>query len=152
MSRQNEEKIVKHRYTTLTGFLALFALIAIVVAAGSSRVSLAQDSAQGNSRARTVEQLPRPSPTPPKKEDDITLNSDDVEVVRGSARDYCPGCLEPVTRVRSLPPQQSQSRRKARGVQQVLYLYSSLSVLHYLFFLLFIPTLHFDVTLSAMAL
>jgi len=69
---------VKNRYTKLAGLLALFALIAIVVAAGSSRVSLAQDSTQGNSRARTVEQLPQPSPTPPKKEDDITLNSDDV--------------------------------------------------------------------------
>ena len=69
---------MKNRYTKLAGLLALFALIAIVVAAGSSRVSLAQDSTQGNSRARTVEQLPRPSPTPPKKEDDITLNSDDV--------------------------------------------------------------------------
>jgi len=41
-------------------------------------VSLAQNGAQGNNRARTVEQLPRPSPTPPKKEDDITLNSDEV--------------------------------------------------------------------------
>jgi len=69
---------VKNRDTKLAGLLALFSLIAIVVAAGSSRVSLAQDSAQGNSRARTVEQLPQPSPTPPKKEDDITLNSDDV--------------------------------------------------------------------------
>jgi len=69
---------VKNRYTKLAGLLALFALIAIVEAAGSSRVSLAQDSTQGNSRARTVEQLPQPSPTPPKKEDDITLNSDDV--------------------------------------------------------------------------
>ncbi|HEY0348313.1 MAG TPA: VWA domain-containing protein [Pyrinomonadaceae bacterium] len=69
---------MKNRYTKLAGLLALFGLIAIVVAAGSSRVSLAQDSTQGNNRARTVEQLPQPSPTPPKKEDDITLNSDDV--------------------------------------------------------------------------
>src|SRR5256714_4958626 len=45
------------------------------MAASFSRVSLAQNGAQ---RARTVEQLPQPSPTPPKKEDDITLNSDDV--------------------------------------------------------------------------
>jgi VWFA-related protein len=78
VSRQNEEEIVKHRNTKLAGLLALFALMAIVVAAGFSRVSLAQNSAPVNSRARTVEQLPRPSPTPPKKEDDITLNSDDV--------------------------------------------------------------------------
>jgi Ca-activated chloride channel family protein len=78
VSRQNEEEIVKHRNTKVAGLLALFALIAIVVAAGFSPVSLAQNSAAGNSRARTVEQLPRPSPTPPKKEDDITLNSDDV--------------------------------------------------------------------------
>src|SRR5256714_14926476 len=45
------------------------------MAASFSRVSLAQNGAQ---RARTVEQLPQPSPTPPKKEYDITLNSDDV--------------------------------------------------------------------------
>src|SRR5207244_8340149 len=31
-----------------------------------------------NSRARTVEQRPKPSPAPPKEEDDITLDSDDV--------------------------------------------------------------------------
>src|SRR5207245_3235109 len=40
--------------------------------------SLAQNGAQRNSRARSVEQLPQPSPTPPKKEDDVTLNSDEV--------------------------------------------------------------------------
>ena len=69
---------VKNRCTKLAELLALFGLIAIVVAAGSSRVSLAQNGALGNNRARTVEQLPQPSPTPPKKEDEITLNSDDV--------------------------------------------------------------------------
>ena len=69
---------MKNRYTTFAGFFALFALIAIGLATGFSRVSLAQNGAQNNSRARTVEQLPQPSPTPPKKEDDITLNSDDV--------------------------------------------------------------------------
>lgn len=69
---------MKNRITTFAGFFALFALIAIGVATGFSRVSLAQNGAQNNSRPRTVEQLPQPSPTPPKKEDDITLNSDDV--------------------------------------------------------------------------
>lgn len=69
---------MKNRITTFAGFFALFALIAIGVATGFSRVSLAQNGAQNNGRARTVEQLPQPSPTPPKKEDDITLNSDDV--------------------------------------------------------------------------
>ena len=69
---------MKNRITTFAGFFALFALIAIGVATGFSRVSLAQNGAQNNSRARTVDQLPQPSPTPPKKEDDITLNSDDV--------------------------------------------------------------------------
>ena len=69
---------MKNRITTFAGFFALFALIAIGLATGFSRVSLAQNGAQNNSRARTVDQLPQPSPTPPKKEDDITLNSDDV--------------------------------------------------------------------------
>ena len=69
---------MKNRITTFAGFFALFALIEIGLATGFSRVSLAQNGAQNNSRARTVDQLPQPSPTPPKKEDDITLNSDDV--------------------------------------------------------------------------
>jgi Ca-activated chloride channel family protein len=66
---------VKNRNITGAGFIALSAVIAIAMAASFSRVSLAQNGAQ---RARTVAQLPRPSPTPPKKEDEITLNSDDV--------------------------------------------------------------------------
>jgi len=53
-------------------------LIAIALAASFSRVSLAQNGAQRNSRARTVEQSAQPSPKPPKKEDEVTLNSDDV--------------------------------------------------------------------------
>src|SRR3989475_12683938 len=53
-------------------------LITIALAAAFARASLAQNGAQRNSRARTVEQLAQPSPTPPKKEDEVTLNSDDV--------------------------------------------------------------------------
>ena len=69
---------MKNRNTTFAGFIALCALIVIALAASFSRVSLAQNGAPGNSRARTVGQLPQPSPTPPKKEDEVTLNSDDV--------------------------------------------------------------------------
>ena len=69
---------MKNRNTIWTGLIALSALIAIALAASFSGVSLAQNGAQRNSRARSVEQLPQPSPTPPKKEDEVTLNSDEV--------------------------------------------------------------------------
>ena len=69
---------MKNRNTIWTGLIALSAQIAIALAASFSGVSLAQNGAQRNSRARSVEQLPQPSPTPPKKEDEVTLNSDEV--------------------------------------------------------------------------
>jgi len=69
---------MKNRNTIWTGLIALSALIAVALAASFSGVSLAQNGAQRNSRARSVEQLPQPSPTPPKKEDEVTLNSDEV--------------------------------------------------------------------------
>ena len=69
---------MKNRNTIWTGLISLSALIAIALAASFSRVSLAQNGAQRNSRARSVEQFPQPSPTPPKKEDEVTLNSDEV--------------------------------------------------------------------------
>ena len=69
---------MKNRNTIWTGLIALSALIAIALAASFSGVSLAQNGAQRKSRARSVEQLPQPSPTPPKKEDEVTLNSDEV--------------------------------------------------------------------------
>ena len=69
---------MKNRNTIWTGLIALSALIAIALAASFSGVSLAQNGAQRNSPARSVEELPQPSPTPPKKEDEVTLNSDEV--------------------------------------------------------------------------
>ena len=66
---------MKIRNTTGAGFLALSAVIAIAAAASLSRVSIAQNGAQ---RQRTVEQPAQPSPTPPKKEDEVTLSSDDI--------------------------------------------------------------------------
>ena len=66
---------MKIRNTTGAGFLAISAVLAIAAAASLSRVSLAQNGAQ---RQRIVEQLAQPSPTPPKKEDEVTLSSDDV--------------------------------------------------------------------------
>src|SRR5438105_2589658 len=69
---------MKNRNTIWTGLIALSALIVIALAASFSGVSLAQNGAQRKSRARSVEQLPQPSPTPPKKEDEVTLNSDEV--------------------------------------------------------------------------
>jgi len=69
---------MKNRNTTLMKTVTLSVLITIALAVAFARASLAQNGAQRNSRARTVEQLAQPSPTPPKKEDEVTLNSDDV--------------------------------------------------------------------------
>jgi Ca-activated chloride channel homolog len=57
--------------------LAVLATIGIAVALGASRTSLAQDDATVG-RVPTLAQTPKPSPTPPKREDEITLSSDDV--------------------------------------------------------------------------
>ena len=58
-------------------------LLAISVIAGlalcaSLSVSRAQSDAQSNVRPRRAEETAQPSPTPPKKEEDVTLSSDDV--------------------------------------------------------------------------
>src|ERR1051325_10457285 len=60
--------------TMCTRFIAISILVALALAANLSRASRAQDTGTAN-RARTMAQ---PSPTPPKKEDEVTLNSDDV--------------------------------------------------------------------------
>src|SRR5215475_263728 len=49
-------------------------LLVLALGAGVSRVSLAQDDA----RTATVNGIPQNTTTPTKKEDDVTLNSDDV--------------------------------------------------------------------------
>lgn len=52
-------------------------LIVAAIGAGLARVSRAQSRTDGN-RARRAENLPQPSPTPPRKEDDVTLSGEDV--------------------------------------------------------------------------
>src|SRR6266446_1724080 len=61
----------------------LFFCASLIVAAilpGFTYHTLAQNPAdsQNNSRPRRAEDAPQTAPTPPKKEDDVTLNSDDV--------------------------------------------------------------------------
>lgn len=63
---------MKIRTTTVRTLVALCALLAIALTASFSRVSSAEN---GGERPTGLAQ---PSPTPPKKEDDVTLNSDDV--------------------------------------------------------------------------
>jgi VWFA-related protein len=63
MKKQAIERLI------LVGTLLLLAL-----SAGVSRVSLAQDGA----RPQSANGIPQATPTPPKKEDEVTLNSDDV--------------------------------------------------------------------------
>jgi Ca-activated chloride channel family protein len=55
-------------------------LIVTAIGAGLARASRAQNQTEptNNNRPRRAEDLPQPSPTPPKKEDDVTLSGDDV--------------------------------------------------------------------------
>ncbi len=54
-------------------------LIVTVIAFGLARGSRAQNQTEPtNNRPRRVEDLPQPSPTPPKREDEVTLTGDDV--------------------------------------------------------------------------
>ncbi|MFN2577499.1 MAG: VWA domain-containing protein [Pyrinomonadaceae bacterium] len=69
---------MKNRNTLFAAVVALAVLMAVGLSGIFSGASVAQNGAQPHSRTRTVTQLAQPSPTPPKKEDDITLNSDDV--------------------------------------------------------------------------
>jgi VWFA-related protein len=60
---------------------AVFALlIAIAISVVFACASLAQSSAESlnSSRPRRAEDIPQATPTPPKKEDDVTLGSDEV--------------------------------------------------------------------------
>src|SRR5207245_6173387 len=57
---------------------AICALVAIAICPSFFRTSLAQNGAQSATRARQTETVAQPSPTPPKKDEDVTLNSDDV--------------------------------------------------------------------------
>ena len=68
----------------------LFALGALVIAgtiaAASTGASLAQSGSesQNSSRARRTEDVPQATPTPPRKEEEVTLSSDDVVRVETS--------------------------------------------------------------------
>jgi len=68
---------VKDRIINNLRILAILAIAGILVALGASRTSLArEDAALG--QTQSVNQVAKPSPTPPKPEDEITLSSDDV--------------------------------------------------------------------------
>src|SRR5215471_14184743 len=55
-------------------------LIIVIVALGLARMSLAQSDTppQNGTRARRADSVPQATPPPSKKEEDVTLNSDDV--------------------------------------------------------------------------
>src|SRR6202165_83364 len=53
-------------------------LVTITIAVAYACVSLAQDGSQNSSRPRRAAYIPQATPTPPKKEDEITLRSDEV--------------------------------------------------------------------------
>ena len=52
--------------------------IAVLALCASLNVSRAQSDAQSNVRQRRADENAQPSPTPPKKEEEVTLSSDDV--------------------------------------------------------------------------
>ncbi len=57
---------------------AICALVAIATWASFFPTSWAQNDAPAATRARQTGNVAQPSPTPPKKDEDVTLNSDDV--------------------------------------------------------------------------
>src|SRR5262245_17948543 len=59
----------------IRGVILWQAILAIALTIGFSRVSFVRNDV---SHAQTPNGLPQASPTPPKREDDVTLNSDDV--------------------------------------------------------------------------
>jgi len=69
---------MKLRRATKIRPLAICALVAAAMCASFFLKAAAQNGAQPATRPRQTETAAQPSPTPPKKEDDITLNSDDV--------------------------------------------------------------------------
>ena len=68
---------MKKKITTRVGGLAVLMFISVVLALSFSQGSRAQNGS-AVSRLRTVAPAAQPSPTPPKPEDEVTLNSDDV--------------------------------------------------------------------------
>ncbi len=68
---------MKVRKPTARVLLAACALLAIVLGLSFSRVS-SDGNAQTMQSAQRPDNVAQPSPTPPKKEDEVTLNSDDV--------------------------------------------------------------------------
>lgn len=69
---------MKVRKPTVRVLLAVCALLAIVLGVSFSRVSSADGNAQTMQFAQRPDNVAQPSPTPPRKEDEVTLNSDDV--------------------------------------------------------------------------
>src|SRR2546425_13216436 len=59
-------------------FLVCALLIVAAIVPGFTYHTVAQNPAQNNSRRRRAEDAPQSAPTPPKKEDEITLSSEDV--------------------------------------------------------------------------
>ena len=69
-------KQVVHGFLVRSGLLVTMLILA-AIGIGVVSTSRAQNDANSN-RPRRTENLPQPSPTPPKKEDDVTLTGDDV--------------------------------------------------------------------------
>ena len=69
---------MKIKKPTIRTLVAGCALLAIALTISFSRVSSADGNAQTIRFAQRPSTVAQPSPTPPKKEDEVTLNSDDV--------------------------------------------------------------------------
>lgn len=68
----------------LSALCALLVAAAISVAFTCSSLAQSGSGSEDSSRARRAGEVPQPTPTPPKKDDDITLSSDEVVRVDAS--------------------------------------------------------------------
>jgi Ca-activated chloride channel homolog len=69
---------MKIKMMTVRTLISVCALLAIALSVGFSKVSTAESGVQSTRVARLAADVAQPSPTPPKKEEEVTLNSDDV--------------------------------------------------------------------------
>lgn len=62
----------------MKGFIVISALLTFALSIGVSQISLAQNDLPAYAPAQSPNGIAQATPTPPRKEDEITLNSDDV--------------------------------------------------------------------------
>ena len=77
-----EVKVFSRRRLSVLGALLITATVATVFTCAS--LAQSRSESQNSGRPRRTEDVPQATPTPPKKDDDVTLSSDDVVRVDAS--------------------------------------------------------------------